>query len=309
MRAQNSIVGVLLLCLSANASMAQCFPDSSASWCFLSAANSEAVHTHMVMGPEPDTVILGQTYQRIEEFNDHLDFDIWQFVKRYYVRSDTTGKGYVMLLDSMQEYLVADVSALTGDTVQDVLTATSWGFDQTYWLKPVIVDSVIVFENNGVSVTRQFVHAIQWEPSYPTSYEIFWQAGMGNSYGPVLIQAVVDNFEALQCLRVQDTYVYSALFGYPGLPGIPCDCPLVGPSGVEDLHTAERVMASPNPSTGIFQFTGTTPTAIHIFDTQGRTLFTTTRTEVDLSAYSVGCYRAVVVSESGKSSLPLVVLR
>ncbi len=34
-------------------------------------------------------------------------------------------KGYVMLLDSMQEHLAVDISANVGDTVHDVLTMIS----------------------------------------------------------------------------------------------------------------------------------------------------------------------------------------
>ena len=300
---------IWLLCLSYGTAKAQCFPDSSASWCFISADNSESVNTHMVMGPQPDTLILGQTYKRIDEYNDALGFETWQFVKHFYVRSEPNGKGYVMLLNSMQEYLEADVSALAGDTVRDVLTVFSWGFDQEYWLKSVIVDSVRTFTNNGVSVVRQFVHAHGWAASYPASHEIFWQAGIGGSYGPILILTVAGAFQELQCLRVQDTYVYTGQFSYPGLPGIPCDCPLDSPLGLVDHPVAGVLRASPNPSPGLFNIICKAPGTTHVFDAQGHELFNTHGKEVDLSTYPPGIYTAVMDTPQVRQAVRLVVLR
>ncbi len=136
------------------------FPDSSASWCFDSAENSDFVRIQMIMGPDPDTLIGGQTYKRIEEYNINGFSGDTELVQRFYVRSDSLGKGYVMLLDSVQEYLAVDVGANAGDTLHNVLTAIFWGSSPNFELKSVVVDSVVVLENNGVSVTRQFVHAL-----------------------------------------------------------------------------------------------------------------------------------------------------
>lgn len=260
------------------------------------------------MGPQPDTLILGQTYKRIDEFNDALGFDTWQFVKHFYVRSDPNGKGYVMLLDSMQEYLVADVSAQAGDTVHDVLTLDTWGFDQNYSTCYVVVDSVRTFTNNGVTVARQFVHAQGWAANYPTSYRIFWQAGIGGSFGPILILSVVNNFMGLKCLRVQDTYVYTGQFDYPGLPGIPCDCPLESPLGLVEHPPAGAVRASPNPSSGLFDL-HTRMRSATVYDATGKRLFETSSSRIDLSAYSPGIYHALVHTAGGVRSVRLMVQR
>lgn len=306
-REQNSACLAVLLSLLADSGLAQCFPDSSASWCFISAANSEAVNTHMVMGADPDTVILGQTYKRVEEFNNAIGLEPWQYVKRYYVRSDSAGKGYVMLLDSMQEYLTADVSAMAGDTVHNVLTAEFWGFDQTYWLTPVVVDSVRILVNNEVTVTRQYVHAIGFEPlSAASGYGVFWQAGIGGSYGPILIQTIADGFHAVECLREQDTCVYSSPL--PGLPGIPCDCPLESPLGVGDLPSVGHVLVSPNPSAGIFTLNARIRSST-VYDATGKRLFEAGGASVDLSAHPPGLYTAVVTSSVGWQTVRLVVER
>lgn len=309
MKLFNPIRGITgLMWLNSILSLAQCFPDSSASWCFFSLNSSDIVYTRMIMGAEPDTAALGKIYKRIDEYNDAQGVDSWQFVRRYYVRSDSIGKGYVMLLDSMQEYLAADVSAVAGDTVDNVLTADSWGYGQTYWLKSVIVDSVVSYSNNGVTVTRQFVHAAQWEPSYPTSYEIFWQAGMGNSYGPLLLLDVVGAFQVLDCLRQQDTYVCSMNFAYPGLPGIPCDCPLESPLGVQDRTVVGQLWASPNPSTGLFLLNAGARSVI-VFDALGSRLLTTNTPRIDLSDRPPGMYHALVRSDAGVGHLRLLVQR
>jgi hypothetical protein len=264
----------------------------------------------MVMGPEPDTLILGRVYQRIDEYNDALGFETWQFVKRSYVRSDTSGKGYLFLLDSMQEYLTADVNALAGDTVYNVLTATSWGFGQDYWLNRVIVDSVVVFTNNDVSVTRRFVSRPEWGLSYPTSAQIFWQTGMGNGYGPVLIESVASSFQLLLCLREQDTYVYSSQFGVPYLPGIPCDCPLEAPLGVEDLsHTGRPIVVSPNPSSGFFELSSPAIRTIEVRDMQGRVITVSQGSRIDLSVHPPGVYAAVFTTSAGRQAVRLVVER
>lgn len=287
---------------------AQCYPASSASWCFRSLDNSDIVNTRMIMGVDPDTVILGQTYQRIGEYDDALGWETWRFVRNYYVRSDSTGKGYIMLLDSMQEYLTADVSANVGDTVENVLTASSWGPWQGYMFRAVIVDSIGTFSNNGVTVLRRFVHALQFEPSYPTSHEIFWQQGMGHSYGPFLFLTVSGNFQELECIREQDIYVYSNETVYPGLPGIPCNCPLESPLAVEDISRTTGILARPNPSTGIFILVARMRGAV-LYDALGQRLFATSSSRIDLSGYPPGVYTALVLGEHGSYAVRLVVER
>ncbi|MBK6370933.1 MAG: hypothetical protein IPF64_14210 [Flavobacteriales bacterium] len=164
-------VQVLLstLCSMPFSTTAQCFPDSSASWCSIDLGGSDLVWMHMVMESDPDTIILGQTYKRIDEYHRHSQFENEERVSRDYVRSTPDGKGYVMLLDSMQEYLAADVNAAAGDTVRDVLIKVGFGAEPfpSYFLWDVVVDSIISLENNGVSVVRQFIHLVGWDHLIP----------------------------------------------------------------------------------------------------------------------------------------------
>ncbi len=243
----------LCLCLTANNTIAQAYPDSSASWCFDDLNNSDLFQIRMTMGPDPDTVILGQTYKRIGVYAIH-DWQPPELVQNYYVRSDPSGKGYVMLLDSMQEYLAIDVGANVGDTVQDVLTVSSWESNAFYWIQPVIIDSAVTLENNGVTVTRKFIHAQSFIPYPQDAFQIFWQEGIGGSYGPLINLTSSSGFTMLNCLHVQDTYVFSI---QSGLPGVPCDCALatvgiteVGPNKEGEVQEGLRLF--PNPADGFF---------------------------------------------------------
>ncbi|MBZ0207155.1 MAG: T9SS type A sorting domain-containing protein [Flavobacteriales bacterium] len=296
----------LFLCLTAHNAQAQtqAYPDSSASWCFDDFNNSYLVQVWISMGADPDTVILGQTYKRIE-INASYNGQPPELVKYYYVRSDDTGKGYVLLLDSMQEYLAVDVGANAGDTVNDVLTIGTWGVDPYFEIQDIIVDSVRTYENNGVTVTRQFIHAENYPILDPgAAYFVFWQAGAGNSVGPVLQYTFADGFNQVICVRVQDTYVYSI---QSGLPGVPCDCALSS-VGVEEMPKVKSALISPNPSTGIFALSSPTESTT-VYSPTGQELFQTTGSQIDLSAYPPGLYHAVVRTAQGVGHVRLMVLR
>lgn len=299
----------LLACVMQLPSKAQCFPDSSASWCFLSLENSTSVVTHMVMEAQPDTVILSQTYKRVKEYNDDTEFAQWQFIRHHYVRSDASGKGYLMLLDSLQEYMVADVNALAGDTVHNVLTAGTWGADQEYWLGSVAVDSVVVRENNAVQVSRQYVHIVDFSPiASSIGYLIFWQAGIGGSCGPLLLQSSSNGNIEPRCLRVQDAYVFSVEFGYIGLPGTPCDCPLTSPLGIEHRPAQGLMVAAPNPSNGLFVFSDGHKHSFTVFTLPGKAILSGNSSVIDLLGHPAGIYTAIVTTPFGVCPLRLVVL-
>jgi len=308
--ALKKLLNTLLFCMTAHSCMAQTYPDSSASWCFSDFNNSDFVRVQLIMGADPDTVVLGQTYKRILEYATYGWFENPNLVQRFYVRSDTSGKGYVMLLDSMQEYLAVDISANVGDTVHDVLTMISWEVNSFYWLQSVIVDSISTLENNGVSVTRRFIHAQSAPAVNPeNAFQIFWQNGIGGSYGPIIMLNVSGGFDELNCLRVQDNYVYSGQFGHPGLPGIPCDCSLL-PVGIKELHSAKTAFITPNPSTGQFTL-GLLPLAntIAVYTSTGQQVWQGGGNTIDLTAQPPGVYTAVVATERGRQAVRLVVVR
>jgi hypothetical protein len=283
--------------------IAQFYPDSNTSWCLTYDENMQVLDLHFTMGEYPDTVINGTTYKHVVE--RALVMGNWQFTN-HYVRSAIDGKGYVFLVDPWEEYLTGDLSAEVGDTVRNVLVRDRYCEYSEFLLVDLIVDSVVTRSNNGVTVQRHYVR-------YPCSAwgdlageRFFWQAGAGTAYGPFLRMTTFDAELVIPgCIYAMGIYVFNLS---NGLPGIDCGCDWVH-TGIAGGSSAAKCEVSPNPSTGLFHFTGTTLTEIHILDTQGRTLFTTNKPEVDLSAYPVGCYRAVVVSESGKSILPLVVVR
>ncbi len=215
-----------------------------------------------------------------------------------------------MLLDSMQEYLAIDVNATTGDTVAGVLVGFSTGSDPYYEIKSVIVDSVLVIENNGINVTRQFVHAIGWSPLAPyIEYYMFWQAGIGNSIGPLLQLGMVYGNTLPRCLRVQDNYIYSDQSGDPGLPGIPCDCSL-SPLGVEDRPALSHSVASPNPSIGLFTLSGSkAPSSVSVYTYTGQLVWKGSGTNIDLTSQQPGVYSAVVASGQSSQAIRLMVVR
>ncbi len=260
------------------------------------------------MGANPDTVILGQTYKRIEEYNDSSGWGNWQLVERFYVRSDNMEKGYVMLLDSMQEYLAIDNSAQAGDTVQTVLIMGSWGPDPAYGISSVAVDSVFTLSNNGVTVTRQIVHPLWYPPMNSQLGEhIFWQAGIGGSYGPILYANAGDGFNEVNCLRVQGTYVYNDSPG--GLPGIPCDCSL-SPLGVEDRLALSYSVVSPNPSVGLFTLSGRkVPSSVSVYTYTGQLVWQGSGSNIDLTSQQPGIYTAVVISGCSSQAIRLMVVR
>ena len=304
------MLSTLLFCMTAHVCRAQAYPDSSASWCFSDFNNSEFTRIQMILGPDPDTVIAGQTYKRILEYIMNGSFDHSELVQRFYVRSDTTGKGYVMLLDSMQEYLAVDVAANAGDTIPNVLTSYTWGPDPDYEIRTVVVDSVLLLENNGITVNRLFIHAIGWEPLVPyVGYYMFWQSGIGGSTGPLLQLEMIYGNTNPDCLRLHDTYVYSEQSGNPGLPGIPCDCSLL-PVGIEELHSAMTAFITPNPSTGQFILVlAQKAKSIAVYSATGQQIWQGSGNTIDLTTQPPGVYTAVVATERGRQAVRLVVVR
>ncbi|MFZ1733827.1 MAG: hypothetical protein WAT86_09585, partial [Flavobacteriales bacterium] len=67
----------------------QFYPDSSAAWCLRDGLWQPNDFVQMVMSNDPDTLIQGQVYKRIEEYrwdNYSQGFD-WDVYQRHYVRS------------------------------------------------------------------------------------------------------------------------------------------------------------------------------------------------------------------------------
>lgn len=246
------------------------------------------------MGASPDTLINGTVYQVIEEFRDYV------YTRSYFVRSDLSGKGYAYLPDSAAEFLTGDVAALQGDTVYDVLWSNTNASVIDYFLVDMIVDTVIELNNAGVHVTRHY-----FEP-LPVG-NIFWQAGMGTSFGPML-----DLTGSPWGCWIGDTMM---LGGFPdGLPGPICDepCPLLSNgNGINDHAKHTMLQPHPNPSPGVFQLAALLPWSLTVLDMHGREVLHLPpySRDIDLSLHPPGIYTVLQNTGQGLSVQRLVVVR
>jgi len=305
--------GTILSLLSLGAAIvapAQFYPESNATWC-LGRGNSEFVtYVTMQMSNNPDTLIMGRTYQRIDEFRSPSIWQPeWQYWESHYVRSSADGKGYYFLVDSMAEYLTGDLNTQAGDTVHNVLVRS---FSPTGQLLKVIVDSVAIISNAGVVVSRHYLHTIGYDnPGVGfIPYRFFWQAGMGTSQGPVLEMASGLSPTEMMCAVVNDIPQVGADFNnaHLGLPGGSVCCWSVT-VGMEESLSPKRLIASPNPSTALFQLNGNPSGKVRVCDACGREVLVTRDRAIDLTAHPPGVYTAVVSTAMGWQTLRLVVVR
>lgn len=266
------------------------------------------------MDDDPDTVIDGRVYQRMQEYPEN-----WSgYVNRYYVRSTNEGRGYMFMPDSITEYLTGDTAALAGDTVHDVLVwnsvvqcATGLVF-HNYALYDVVVDSVRWFNHLGVSVYRQYLHLpcqVGVSDFFPPS-SFFWQAGMGTSGGACLHRRSSFDERILNCACIQNVnvFLYDNIFdNIVGWPGGPACCSLA--IGIMETSTLTKPMATPNPSAGLFKVGTDESASIEVFDPLGRPVIRTAGATIDLSKDPPGTYVARLTSKKSRSFVRLVVQR
>lgn len=280
--------------LSANA---QFYPDSNAVWCgWDDNGGPPGYYVQLQMGSTPDTTINGTVYKEVTEYND--ESGDWLYVGDYYVRSDVSGKGYTYLPDSMAEFVTGDVTAQAGDTVHDVLTGLSNG--SYYGLVDLLVDSVVVLSNAGITVTRHYVDPDIFNPL--SADVVFWQAGMGVNWGPFFRMSGIPYLSS-----VNDTVQFDIDHVNLGNVGQVCwqiSVAITETGNNEDGH----LQLTPNPSTGRFHL-GQAAEQISVYDIQGRLLFRQHGNEVDLSVYPPGVYTAVISTAHGNSAQRLVVVR
>ncbi len=298
-------------------SSAQFYPAATANWCIWDGGYplgpNNSPNRHLTMEEDADTLISGHSYQRIVQYN-YSDYNEpavpWFYASTFYVRSGSSGKGFLYLPDSAAEYLTGDLSAIVDDTVHDVLVLyldPSCGWD--FQITDAIVDSIVMITHGEVTVQRHYVHT----PCYSsTNFDFipslsFWQAGYGASNGPFLTFSNLLALIGPACVVADGEFVYSAWSEPQGMPGTPCNCPDVD-LGVAEFNRDEAAYFSPNPSTGLFHINHTTR-QVSIYNAQGRLLFQTHGPVVDLNAYPPGVYTAVVQTAKGSSALRLVVMR
>ena len=278
----------------------QFYPEASATWCMLNSVSPAGYDIVAQMGSDPDTLIDGHTYKRILQYDNQ--FGQWWLNGKFYVRSDPSGRAYAYLLDSLAEYLTADLNAQTGDTIHQVLSFNTHfasscvsGFVDPV-LVTVVVDSIVQVNAGGTMVDRYYLDSPCW-PSTPAPNWYFWQAGMGTSQGPILFISDGFSLVSLMCSIIANTEVYPS--------GIGCDCPFL-PTGLTEQAARRVVNAYPVPTAGAVTFTGAPVLAVEVRDAGGRVLFTTRAKEVDLSSYPPGVYTAVVTTATGRQAVRLV---
>ena len=308
-----SILLVVPLLLSSFGARAQFYPDSNATWCIYPGPGFPDI-INLVMRAGPDTVIMGHSYQRIYMY---WGSDPW--TQNWaggglgaLVRSTADGKGYVFVPDSMAEYLTGDAGVGPGDTVHDVLADNNTQFEPlNRHLWDFIIDSVVAINNDGITITRHYVHEVSFYNSTWVEFNpqyCFWQAGMGTAQGIHL--NMDDNFghSITRCAMTGDSTVLSWYTNPPLMPSafVCCNSAI---AAVEELPLVQDLLFMENPSGGIFHLRTGTTERMAVFDGQGRALFTTRSNEVDLSAYLPGVYVVVIVSGERHAVQRLVVMR
>lgn len=308
---------VIAACFQASG---QFYPDSNTSWCSTTLGPTNWYSIMYYMGVAPDTSIAGETYKITNEYSG--ESGAWEYVRSYYVRSGADGKGYAFLLDSMAEYMTGDTTAVSGDTLHNILGWYDGYFGPcgVHWhefaLFDVIVDSVITYSNNGVTVHRQFVTipcALGME--MPQPYFVFWQAGMGTSFGPLL--RVGSPMGQNQVLESSTSAGIAQFVGSTGLPGGTPYCWPVVIAGVPMQEYDKQIITRPNPTPGLITVQFTDPLQAEsyysVYDTMGRLLNQrpwpkgSATEEVDLSRFGSGTYVLKFTSPEGVCTERVVV--
>ena len=259
------------------------YPDSTTVWCGIDDLGGPPLFDFQLeMGSDPDTVINGVVYKRIVEYNNSGGSWGWRYT--HFVRNGEGGKGYVYIPDLMEEFLTGDVGAVQGDTVHNVVEyypPGSGAGDIGYYVRPIVViDSVVTYSNDGVTVTRHYMFS---EPGY-----LFWQAGMGASGG-----AMIRTRGFIRGCQRNDTVQFNAL--QSGSPGGPLLC---GPTitGLTDRFgpMSASGLIHPNPSNGRFNLMEPLPSGSTVYDMQGAVVLRLlpSNREIDLTGHPPGVYLA-----------------
>ncbi|MBK9764826.1 MAG: T9SS type A sorting domain-containing protein [Flavobacteriales bacterium] len=285
----------VLILATGHSATAQFYPSANACWTGRDDDGAPPGYdVRYQMGATPDTLINQVVYKKIEEYRDY------EFARAYYVRSDPSGKGYAYLPDSATEYLTGDISAQAGDTVYDVLWSFTHQSGVEYFFADMVVHSVVTLTNANVTVHRHYVNFVISD--LPSSF-LFWQEGMGVSYGPMLeltgnpgVCTVGDT------VMVGDDWLPGPI-GVEVCPYIIDDIMSHGPS------SNGAIKLTPNPSNGLFTLSNGLKQHFTVFNAQGQFISNGNGPVIDLSAQPTGLYTAVIGTASGQQVVRLVVQR
>lgn len=296
----------LLLTATPGVLPAQFYPDSLANWCLYRNVSPDGEYYVMHMLGDPDTLINGQVYKRIDQITFGPALALWY--PRTYVRSSSDGKGYLYLLELDQEFLTGDLTVGVGDTVHDVLMA-----DETMTcpnvlvynlinvvLTDVVIQGIDTITNGGVTVVRYQV----WPLCSGTFDPLFWQKGIGTAHGPVLALTIGLAHVDLHHASVGDTCYYNWSTLPMGLPGGP-ECCVFIENGVTSMEK-DGVFVHPVPSSGLFQISGSAPDLFRVTNAQGDEVLRGQGSQIDLSGHPQGLYILVITAEHTMQSVRLI---
>ena len=202
-----------------------------------------------------------------------------------FLRDDSLG--HVFWLDGVggQEVMLYDFTASAGDTI-------------IYPPGIVFRDTLLVEQVDTIMVTGTLrrVLTVSLGLAGGGGYYARWIQGIGSTGGLFnLCQGPsVSGTSWLTCMSE------NGIAQYGGNTGEPYDC-LVHLSVDELTDDRQHHGIHPNPSTGVFQLTGTAPILeVQVLDTQGREVLRTRDRTFDLTGHSPGIYMMVVITGSSR---------
>jgi hypothetical protein len=225
-----------------------------------------------------DTIINSKTYTKIST-------GIYQGA----YRSDTLGLAYIVPHDSLQEFLIMDLTKNSGDTIKNVLVYSNT-FPSGSLVK-LHVDSVNYIQDGPYSLKRLFLsnHLL-----FPQNYSyIFWIEKIGTSNGIYNdIHEIGLGSSWVCCMQHNDTifydYMTSDQFVYEK-----GHC--INPTSINNCFSNPEPKVFPNPTTDkIIVEQISQNTVLTVYDISGRLLlqnsFRQSKSEIDLSSLSKGVY-------------------
>jgi hypothetical protein len=227
-----------------------------------------------------DTIISGVAYRSVN------------LGQSGFLRDDSLGHVFWLEEEGEQEVMLYDFTASPGDTL---IYPPGTVFEDS--LLVLEVDTILVngIERRMLTVSLELV---TWG-SVLTSQ---WIQGIGSLGGLFnLCQGPsVSGTSWLTCMSED------GIAQYGGDTGQPYDC-LIHLNVDEWAIESHAVSVHPNPSTGLFNLTGTgLPVHALVLDIQGREVLRTLDHTLDLTGHPPGFYTAVVSTEQGRQSVRLI---
>jgi hypothetical protein len=267
-------------CLCINAQNYNKLPDSNVTWILQQDDGFGGFYYWEISTDSinKDTIINSKTYTKIST-------GIYQGA----YRSDILGLSYFVPRDSLQEFLIMDLTKNSGDTIKDVLVY-SYTFPSGSLVK-LHVDSVNYVQVGPYLLKRLFLsnHAL-----FPQNYSyIFWAEKIGTSNGIYNdIHEIGMGSSWLYCMQYNDTTYYDYMtynqFVYEN-----GHC--INPTSVNDYFAHSDIKVFPNPTNDKISIEFISQnTLLSIYDTKGLLLLQKSliqeKSDIDLSKLSKGIY-------------------